>query len=276
MSEPQAVIVVALDASAYSNAALEAAVALALDMNAELVGLFVEDVNLLRLAELPFTSEVRTTTAATGPLTGTIMSGALRRQAARARRAFQHAAREAGVHAVFRTVRGQVPSAVLAEAVDADVLVVGRMSHPLSRQRRIGSTARAVVLQAPRSILITKRSPRQPQSVTVALDGSAAGRQALSTGVSLLRGGGRLNIILHAPHEALADLRVEVERWLADRGLVANAFFTLPGPGVDDVVDTAALAPCDLLVVGGDALPTTAGSSQALAERLSCSLLLVR
>ena len=48
-------ILVALDASAHSHAALAAAVALAARLHAEIEGLFVEDINLLRLAELPFT-----------------------------------------------------------------------------------------------------------------------------------------------------------------------------------------------------------------------------
>ncbi|MGB7837261.1 MAG: universal stress protein, partial [Terrimicrobiaceae bacterium] len=51
-------ILVALDASAHSRAALEAACELALGLDAELSGLFVEDINLLRLAQLPFASEI--------------------------------------------------------------------------------------------------------------------------------------------------------------------------------------------------------------------------
>ncbi|MBK7177644.1 MAG: universal stress protein [Chloroflexi bacterium] len=52
-------ILVALDASPHSLAALEAAIDLAERLDAELQGLFVEDINLLRLAQLPFARELR-------------------------------------------------------------------------------------------------------------------------------------------------------------------------------------------------------------------------
>ena len=49
-------ILVALDASASGRAALAGAAALAAELQAELLGLFVEDANLLRLASLPFSA----------------------------------------------------------------------------------------------------------------------------------------------------------------------------------------------------------------------------
>ena len=51
-------ILVALDASEASRAAIRSAVDLAARFRAELVGLFVEDVNLLRSAQLPFVRKV--------------------------------------------------------------------------------------------------------------------------------------------------------------------------------------------------------------------------
>jgi nucleotide-binding universal stress UspA family protein len=150
------------------------------------------------------------------------------------------------------------------------------VSRPLTRQRRIGSTARAVVLQAPRSILITERSPRQARTVTVAIDGSAAGRQALTTAISLMRENGELNVLLYAPEGENDELRANVEEWLARRGLVAQGYYVVTGTDVESVLKAVEMAPCDLLIVGGDALPTTAEDSQDLAEELSCSLLVVR
>ena len=67
-ARPPRRIVVALDASSHSHAALAAAVALAGRLQAELQGIFVEDVNLLRLAELPFAREVRFGLSAARPV----------------------------------------------------------------------------------------------------------------------------------------------------------------------------------------------------------------
>ena len=51
-------ILVAVDGSPSSLSALENSVELAARLNAELVGLFVEDINLLRATQLPFTREI--------------------------------------------------------------------------------------------------------------------------------------------------------------------------------------------------------------------------
>ena len=52
-------ILVAIDTSPHGSAALEAAARLATELRAELEGLFIEDINLLRLAGLPFAREIQ-------------------------------------------------------------------------------------------------------------------------------------------------------------------------------------------------------------------------
>ena len=59
---------VALDESPRSTAALTAAAALAGELDAELAGLFVEDVNLQHLFDLPFAREFSVLTGAGRPL----------------------------------------------------------------------------------------------------------------------------------------------------------------------------------------------------------------
>src|SRR5690554_246741 len=70
MSEPsEAMRVLALlDDSRQSQAALAAAVALADEASAELVALFIEDLDLLRCAAFPFSCEVGASTGLTRPL----------------------------------------------------------------------------------------------------------------------------------------------------------------------------------------------------------------
>jgi nucleotide-binding universal stress UspA family protein len=51
-------IVIAIDASPTSLAALEATAELAARWDAEILGVFVEDTDLLRMATLPFAGEV--------------------------------------------------------------------------------------------------------------------------------------------------------------------------------------------------------------------------
>ena len=78
-------ILVALDASHHSLAALEAAAELAAGMEAELQGIYVEDVNLIKLAGAPGAREVRYPYIDAGRLSRERMERQLRAQAAQAR-----------------------------------------------------------------------------------------------------------------------------------------------------------------------------------------------
>ncbi|NIV32483.1 MAG: universal stress protein, partial [Anaerolineae bacterium] len=118
-------ILVALDASPHSLAALEAAVDLAARFEAELAGLFVEDENLLRLADLPFVSEIGVFTATRRRVDGGEMERQIRVQGRRVREIFTVRTRRAQVTWSFRVVRGTVLSEVLSAASEADVLVLG-------------------------------------------------------------------------------------------------------------------------------------------------------
>lgn len=188
MSELQEVrtiqrILVALDASTDSLAALDAAAKLAARLNAELVGLFVEDVNLLYMAGLPFTREHRFPRL--GDVTHEQMEKALRLQASQARRALSRVADRWSVHWTFRVVRGRVTPEVLAAALEADLLTVGKSSRPLSRHSRLGSTARALVEQTPRSILLAQPSSEENRPILVTYDGTPQAEQTLLVAVHL-------------------------------------------------------------------------------------------
>lgn len=169
-------ILVALDTSTDSLAALETAVKLAANLQAELVGLFVEDVNLLRLAELPFSRETRYHT--TTNLNTAQLEHELRMMASQARRALMEAAEPRSVCWDFRVVRGRVTPEVLTAALEADLLTLGKASWAIWRQR-LGSTALAAAIQTQRSVLSAGRSADDHRPVLVTYDGSQAAQQAL-------------------------------------------------------------------------------------------------
>jgi nucleotide-binding universal stress UspA family protein len=120
-------ILVALDASPHSLAALDMAVDLAARVEAELAGLFVEDVELLRMAELPSAREIADTTAHAIPLDRSIMERKLRAQSEQIRNAVAAAAQRAQVRWSFQTVRGQVTSALRAAVTEDDIVAIGRL-----------------------------------------------------------------------------------------------------------------------------------------------------
>ena len=82
-------IVVAVDASPHSLAAIEGAAVLARLLEAELIGIYVEDVRLLRVAELPRMVEVSFDSRVARPFTDRYAERQLKEQAAKARRALK-------------------------------------------------------------------------------------------------------------------------------------------------------------------------------------------
>jgi nucleotide-binding universal stress UspA family protein len=184
-------ILVALDASPHSLAALDMAVDLAAKMEAELAGLFVEDVELLRMAESPSAREIAYTTASEIPLNRSIMERKLRAQSEQIRNAVAAAAQRAQVRWSFQTVRGQVTSALRAAAAEDDIVAVGRLGWSFGRPLRIGSTALELATSSVPLLLISQRAVLGNLRPLVYYDGSAGSKNALFVAAKLASGGAK-------------------------------------------------------------------------------------
>lgn len=269
-------ILVALDGSRESLAALDAAVTLAEELDADLIGLFVEDVNLVRLAQMPFAREVHLTTARFHALTDEEMSQTIRLQAARVRRALQEATRRAGIQGEFRIIRGLVPASVVTAAVNADLLILGRVSRPLNRRVRLGSTARAALAQAHRSILLTRQSQAAERSVLVTFDDTDLSWRALRQAAALAHPDYPLTVLLLTPSLPEAEMwQAQIEAWLHERGRQAN-YRQLTQVTMPRLLQTVRAEHCDLLIIGSERLPVASETAVSLLDQLDCSLMIVR
>jgi len=147
---------------------LEAITALAAESAAELSGVFLEDEDLLRLAELPFAQEISRVTSTARPLHAAALQRELRVQAASAERLLAGTAERLGVAWSFRIARGRIVAELRASSEEADLLLVSAGRQPLGEGRglsRHGPPARAA----------------QSERIVVAFDRSASGRRALAT-----------------------------------------------------------------------------------------------
>jgi len=271
-------ILVALDASTDSLAALDAAAKLAARVQAELVGLFVEDVNLLRLAGLPFTRELRFPSL--DPMTQEKMEQALRLQASQARRALAKAAEIRAVRWSFQVVRGHVTPELLAAALSADLVTLGRASRPHKHPSRLGSTAQALAQQAPHSILLTQQPIKEDRPVLLTYDGSNMAQKALSVAFYLAQAH-QLPLTILLPDNADHDHTALVARashWLAQQSppLATVQFVPLSQPDALHLIKTIHQEGGGTLVLGGPESLLKAEAIQALLDRLDCPILVVR
>jgi nucleotide-binding universal stress UspA family protein len=268
-------ILVALDASHHSLAALEAAVELAAGMKAELRGLYVEDVNLLRAAGSPATREVRYPFVSAAQLSPKRMQRQLRAQATQAQRALASACERQKVKWSFQIVRGEVAHEVVAAAEEADMLILGKVSRPLIRQIRLGSTALAAAVQAPCCVLLLQRDEGIRPPVVVTYDGSPVARRALKIAVRLARrNGGYLAVLIaaDAPDEEYR-LQAEIADWLRRQELLVH-FRRLPEASVLTLIQALRAEGSGVLVLSSTILHLA--PLQKLLDEVDCPVLLVR
>ena len=269
-------ILVALDASTHSLAALATAVELAAAMEAELEGLFVEDVNLLRLAGLPFVQEVRHT-ASLEALDSPRMERALRAQAAQAREALAAAAGRAQVHWSFRVVRGHVAQEVLEAASQADLVTLGKQGRSRSPGARLGSTALRVALNAPGALLLVEHGVPGGQPVLVLYDGSEGAQRALDAAARLARTGGThlIVLLLAGAPDTVKQLEQQAAHLFEAWGVHPH-FRPLPGADVH-ILSRALRSEGDGLVVLSARSPLLPEETiQKLLDRIRNPVLLIR
>lgn len=211
-------ILVAVDASPQSMAALRAAADLAAALNAELVGLFVEDIDLIRISEYTYTREIGQFSARARKLDASKMGRLLRVTASRAHHSVRVIAREAQVRWSFTTRRGAIASELLAAAEDSDVVILGRTGW--SRRSQLGSTVREILGDPPARTLIIKDEACLKASIVVLFSGSQASINALASAVALSR---RREIfitvgVVAKDSDHAREIQSAAHQWLQDNG----------------------------------------------------------
>ena len=270
-------ILVALDASPHSLAALEAAAALAANLQAELVGLFVEDADLLKLAELPFARELGLYSAASRPLDSAQMERQLRTRARRAEQALTTAAERAQVRWSFRVARGAIAAELLAAAAEADLISLGKVGWSLAGRRRVGSTTQAVLSQALNSALILQHGFHLGPPVVLVYNGSTLARKALAIAARLVgEKGADLLILVAADEPGEAQLlQAQASEWLQGRGPEAR-FRQLTLAAVPKLTQPLEAQGCGTLVLPVESSLLQDEALLALLEDLDFPVLLIR
>ena len=153
-------ILLAFEDSYQTQAVLSEAVTLAAELQAELAALLVEDEDLLRLAALPFASEVLRGSGLERPLDQPTVARQLGRRAEHMRRLLEETAAARQVRTTMNVVRGRLAIGAIEALGSAEVILMA------------ARTARVIASVRPR------RQARGP--INVYLDGSDAAVRALA------------------------------------------------------------------------------------------------
>ena len=273
-ASPIARIIVPLDATSESRAAIDTAARLAAHAKAPLHGVFVEDEDLLRLASLPFSRQV-TLGAGAEPLTPEHVELHFRVAAERVRRELVAAATRHGVTCTFEIVRGASNSA-LASASERDLVVAGGLTRPIAGLFRVECRCWSAIEVTPGPFLLVRHAWSASGEVVMLLrDRDPASLRLLEAAAQIAEAGDSGLTVICSP--ALAG-SAGFDEWLAERLASYPVRLQIEvGPA-----DPAALRRrigelhCRLLAVGADLAELPGDRLREFAERFACDLLVVR
>ncbi|MGE5539668.1 MAG: universal stress protein [Gemmatimonas sp.] len=267
-------IVVALDPSGHGIAAIEQAMAIASRLQATVRAVFVEDVDLLRIASHPAARHV-SFSGASVHIDATGGEALVRAQAREIRAVLARLTEEYGLTPELTVVRGRVVDQVIAAAAQADLLLIGWSSVPRHLRDRPGSTARSIAATSRAPVLVLKRGTRILDGpVAVVFDGSAGSDRALALASAL--DGLRPIVVLATGAESDTDIARLTER---ARAATPDATFVVePVRRATPVAVAAAAARrrCALVTIAADARLFEDGGCAAALDVFDCPVLIAR
>lgn len=266
-------ILVTLEDDEAGGALFEAAARLAEGLQAELVGLFVEDVDLLDAAALPGTRSVPRHAQAHAPLDAPLMRRALKISAGKARAALAAAAQRRRVHWSFQVARGILAEQVLAVAQSGDLLALG-LPRRAMHQARLGVAVRRVADQAPCSVLIVRTGERPDQPAIAVYEGSERALVA-SARITQIFGWPLIILAVADSAEAASSLEREAAQWAEDhlpgahvRALIANK--------QDEIREALIAAHPSVVVLDQTGTLAANFGIELLVKELPCSVFVLR
>ncbi|OFZ85741.1 MAG: hypothetical protein A2V78_15680 [Betaproteobacteria bacterium RBG_16_64_18] len=259
-------IMVALDTGSLSRLAIEAAARLATGLGAELEALFVEDVNLRRLAELPFARELGNTSAQPRRFDVAELDRAIGVQAQQVRRALEAAARELPFRWSLEVVRGDLVAVILQRTGAADILVLGITRRPAYR----GAHGEKVMRR------LERRLARHP--IVALFDGSAAAARALEAALALERRvrGDVLVAIPASNPEQYAALRARVDAVLVSQGHASSGCVGLPDADIATIATMAKRQRAGAVLLPVADLARAEHEFEGLVDEIACPVVLIR
>jgi nucleotide-binding universal stress UspA family protein len=283
-------VLVALDAAEDAERLLEIAAEMAQRMRADLMGLFVEDSDLIGLGDNPLVRTVSSFTGVSGAIRRGVIEQALRRQITAARIALEQAATTRRIQASFEVKRGRLAAAL--EAYDeTDFILVRRSASnvqhgPGTRQARMSAVTRQVVTAARRPVIVldmrwAATAPAFGRIATL-YDGSPETERALIAAAEIAdrRRGDGISVIPIATSEAEADALArraqDILRPLGHEPHIAEHI----APSLDAMCIACAAqggsAHSGVLVLHADHALLQGDAMARLLETIDCSVMVVR
>lgn len=267
-------VVVTFDSASEDAAAIDTAVRLAARAKAPLHGVFVEDEDLLAMANSQVARHV-TFGAGAQPYTSEAIERQLQMEAERARHALFEAAKRYRVKCTFEVVRG-APIIAVAGASERDLVVAAALGRPIAGHFRLECRWWSSIDAVPGPFLLAHGAPRQGGAVVLWLrDRGVTAARLVDIAAEMAEAGGSSLVVACPPDLAGSK---DFEMWLTDR---------LQDRGVPLHIEVAATEPaafkrrigeveCHLLAIDASLLRADGRQLRDLVQGLRCDVLIVR
>jgi hypothetical protein len=252
-------ILVALDDACSDHETMETAAHLAADLHAELQGLYVQDVNVLRMAALPFTEEITTASGETRPIDEQSMERAMQNKAEQVRRLMEQTAASVQIRCSFSVARGRVPHCALLSTREVDLVLFGSRSHAPSVRPPLGVRTRSSV-----------------RPIVAVVDAETMSARTLDTAAAVGQSQGRGLVVLvcRAEPEAVEDLAHTIREAVAEFDVMVRVPLR-PIHTVPALIESLQACRAALVLLSRDSPLLDEFAVQTLLENLDCSIVLV-
>ena len=269
-------ILIAIDASPHSLAALETAADLADKLRVELRGLYIEDENLLRFAQLPFAREFRFSRTGSQKIDAKQMAEQVRLQSTLAERHFNDQATNRNLKHSFHVGRGAIATELKKEAEETDLLVLGRISRSLLQTTRLGSTAKTVLFAGQQSLLLTHTSADFSQPILLIYDGTESSEKALAMSFLVSGENGRYNILINTEDDQQAkDIKKHLDHYF-ETNKITGSFRRLHQINLKEISHILHMTQSGTLVMSYPNKQLSSALIEQLLEMVNCPVFIFK
>lgn len=272
-AQPVRRVLVALDASPGSRAVAEAAAQLAAMLETELCGLFIEDLEVLHLSRSPMARQADLLTASVSNVGSQDVEQQLRVQAERARRILSRAAGRARLSWTFRVVRGSVASEIHQASTENDLISLGLFGWSLRHRRHLGRTARHLLGERQRRVLLIDRLLDLRRPVLLVYEQGDAARRALALALQLT--GGRPRRLVVAVPDSTSARRREIEDRIRQEASETCLLEIRTARSTVKLGHLAHSRRCGLAILPMGGHPAEVHRVQEMLDRIPCPVLIV-
>lgn len=243
-------ILVAVDTSAHSRAALEAAATLAKITEANIHGIFVQETHWSKVGRLPSVKAVNELTGKSHSLEKGTLEKQIEQLKKRLHRQLKFISQRSEISHSWETTSGPVADKILEAAKEADLITIGRSGRSFLRHKRLGSTAKAIIQQADKPVLVLKKGLRLGTTITCIYDATEESQRGLRLALSLAeKNDTKLSILVMNNSEETSGKQHTSIGEMVDNAHIPVSVSTMRRPGIGQFIHTVNRQQSGLLII---------------------------